>query len=359
MTLKIMYGVQGTGNGHITRARVMARAFATRSDIDVDFLFSGREENKYFDMEVFGEYQTRKGLTFVHSEGSISQAKTVFQARPIQLFRDIKHLDLSGYDLVLNDFEPVTAWAAKRQKVPSISISHQAAFSHPVPKAGQGITDQLIMSRFAPTDIQMGVHWYHFGHSIMPPFIEDDVTNVVQGNHHLVYLPFESVQEIRSLLESLSEHNFICFHPDLSEDSEEANIKWRRTSKEKFHQALLSCAGVIANGGFELSSECLQLGKKLLIKPLHGQFEQLSNAKTLQALELCEVMMSLDLDAVEKWIDKAPGEAVKFPKDPQILIDWLVSRQWHDTETVCKQLWQDVEFPERVERKLAQMAIAG
>lgn len=355
MTLKILYGVQGTGNGHTTRARVMAKAFKGRKDVEVDFLFSGRDPEKYFDMEIFGDYQTRTGMTFIHKDGAIDQVKTVLSARPLELLRDIKSLDLTAYDLVLNDFEPISAWAAKRHGVPAISISHQAAFAHEVPKAGQSFTDKLIMKAFAPTAMSLGVHWYHFGHGIMPPFIEDQISDVSVGNHYLVYLPFESLQEIGILLEGLSEHTFMCFHPDLGQDMDEGHIQWRRTSKESFHKALHSCQGVIANGGFELSSECLQLGKKLLIKPLHGQFEQLSNAKTLDELGFCRIMMNLDPEQLEKWLELPPGQPVKFPSDPSILIDWLVSRKWHDTRSVIKQLWDLVEFPEPVQRKLTTM----
>ena len=66
--MKILYGVQGTGNGHIARARAMAVAFR-QQNIDVDFLFSGRDESKYFSMEAFGNYQTRSGLTFTANRG--------------------------------------------------------------------------------------------------------------------------------------------------------------------------------------------------------------------------------------------------------------------------------------------------
>jgi UDP:flavonoid glycosyltransferase YjiC (YdhE family) len=37
--MKILYGVQGTGNGHISRARLMADAFSRRNDVEVDYLF--------------------------------------------------------------------------------------------------------------------------------------------------------------------------------------------------------------------------------------------------------------------------------------------------------------------------------
>jgi UDP:flavonoid glycosyltransferase YjiC (YdhE family) len=35
--MKILYGVQGTGNGHITRARIMAKAFAD-AGVQVDWV---------------------------------------------------------------------------------------------------------------------------------------------------------------------------------------------------------------------------------------------------------------------------------------------------------------------------------
>lgn len=356
--MKILYGVQGTGNGHITRARVMARAFNNTPNIQVDYLFSGRDADKYFDMGVFGNYQTRRGLTFIHSNGSIDKLQTIKSVRPVQFYDDVSSLDLSSYDLVLNDFEPISAWAAKRQNVPSISISHQAAFMHPVPKKGQKALDRFIMKYFAPTSIQLGVHWYHFGHNIMPPFIEDEYCNTASGQHFLVYLPFESLDSIRELLDSLSEQNFEIYHPDLEVEKDEGNLKWRKTSKDRFHESLHNCAGVIANGGFELSSECLQLGKKLLIKPLHGQFEQLSNALTLETLELCSTMESLDVDAVERWLSQPQGEPVQFPSDPKVLVDWILSRQWNDTKAVCDKLWQQVKFPEKVRRKLVKLSSA-
>ena len=47
MIMKILYGVQGTGNGHIVRARAMADAFQQRN-VEVGFLFSDREPQRYF-----------------------------------------------------------------------------------------------------------------------------------------------------------------------------------------------------------------------------------------------------------------------------------------------------------------------
>ena len=142
--MKLLYGVQGTGNGHIARARVMASALAERDDISVDFVFTGRAPEKYFDMEVFGEYRTYTGLSFITKAGRVDKWATVKEANVRRLIQDVKAFDTSAYDLLVNDFEPVTAWAAKRQGLPSISISHQAAFAYNVPKRGNTIFDTLL-----------------------------------------------------------------------------------------------------------------------------------------------------------------------------------------------------------------------
>lgn len=350
--MRILYGVQGTGNGHTARARVMAKAFANRDDVQVDYLFTGRDKDKYFDMQVFGDFQTRRGLTFITANGAVQKWQTVKSAHLTQFFRDVRNLDLSGYDLVINDFEPVSAWAAKRRGVKCISVSHQAALSYPVPKQGETLFDRMLTRHFAPSDIQIGVHWYHFGHSIIPPFIEEQPEENPQQGHYLVYLPFESLDDIEALLAPLCEYQFECFHPDLPADRDQGNIRWRKTSKPKFKHSLLHCDGVIANGGFELSSECLQLGKKLLIKPLQGQYEQTVNMLTLQQLGLCTPMPKLSRDAVKVWLPATSPEPVRFPDSPMLLVEWLLKREWHKTEELCRNLWQQVRFPASVEQRL-------
>jgi uncharacterized protein (TIGR00661 family) len=49
------------------------------------------------------------------------------------------------------------------------------------------------------------------------------------------------------------------------------------------------------NAGFELASEAMFLGKKILVKPLAGQMEQLSNALVIDSLELGMVMKRLNI----------------------------------------------------------------
>ncbi|WP_413285774.1 MJ1255/VC2487 family glycosyltransferase [Vibrio sp. MA40-2] len=343
--MKILYGVQGTGNGHIARARAMACALKKR-DVDVDFLFSGRDENKYFSMEEFGSYQTRKGVTFVTNKGKIDYFKTGLAAMPLEVIKEIRNIDLSDYDLVLNDFEPITAWAAKRQKIPCIGISHQNAFRYTVPKKSNRWLDGKIIQHFAPSDFHIGLHWYHFGQPILPPIVHRNNGNTIEkGLDVLVYLPFENVKDITDVLLGFTGTKFICYHPDISDESTVENIQFKKTSHTEFQKDLHQCQGVIANGGFELPSEALSIGKKLLLKPLTGQFEQESNVATLEHLGLAHSMEYLDPTAIRDWLDVADAESITYPDVAQAIVDWVLEGCWTSSETLGTELWQQVDFP--------------
>ena len=351
--MKILYGVQGTGNGHISRAREMARAFSTLG-ADVDFLFSGRPDNRYFDMDCFGDFQTRCGLTFVTENGEVSRWKTLTSNQLGTFVRDVSNLDVSGYDVVLNDFEPVSAWAAKKQKVHSIGISHQNAFLHDIPTQGQTWFDSMVIRGFAPTIQQLGVHWFHFNQMILPPIVP--VTEAPRANDRsvLVYLPFESLPAVLDLLTRFTQIHFYCYHPEASEDSEYDNVSVRQLNRESFHHRLHQCCGVIANGGFELPSEAMNLGKKLLLKPLHGQYEQLSNVMTLEMMGLANSMSYLDPAAVRNWLDSIPAGRVNIPDVAKAVASWVLSGEWHNCDELWQQLWDKVEYPEVVEEAMIE-----
>lgn len=344
--MKILYGVQGTGNGHIARARAMASALAKQSDVSVDFLFSGRDDKAYFSMEDFGDYQTRRGLTFTTEKGKVSHMKTALNTNPSQLWKEVSDMDLEGYDVVLNDFEPITAWAAKKQNVPSIGISHQNAFRYSVPKKGASWLDQTLIQHFAPTQHHLGLHWYHFQQPILPPIVHTP-TQIDNQKHDfiLVYLPFEALPAISDLLQRFANRHFICYHPEVTEMSQQEHLTFMPLSYQNFQRDLHACHGVIANGGFELPSEALTLGKKLLLKPLDGQFEQMSNVATLESLGLASSMQWLDPSIVRTWLDDQPAERVIYPNVAESIADWVVQGEWGNIAPLWSHLWEQVDFP--------------
>ncbi|EGQ9393291.1 MJ1255/VC2487 family glycosyltransferase [Vibrio cholerae] len=342
--MKILYGVQGTGNGHIARSRAMCAALK-QQQVDVDYLFSGRPVENYFSMECFGDFATRRGLTFATENGHVNYVKTLRKNNLLQFWNEVKRLDLSGYDLILNDFEPVTAWAAKLQNIPCIGISHQNAFLYPVPLKGASWLDKAILRHFAPAQYHLGLHWYHFEQPILPPIIYTPEQPLSQQNFILVYLPFENVNEICELLYRFTNIHFICYHPEVPENELTENVELRRLHHGDFQHHLHQCSGVITSGGFELPSEALALGKKLLMKPLVGQFEQVSNAATLETLGLASVMEFLDPACLRQWLDEKQAERVIYPDVAHFLVEWILKGKWENSEVLCQQLWQKVDFP--------------
>ncbi|RTZ15921.1 glycosyltransferase [Vibrio aquaticus] len=342
--MKVLYGVQGTGNGHIARARAMAKSLE-RKGLDVDYLFSGRDDSKYFSMQEFGDYQTRRGLSFVTERGRVNYLKSAFSNSLWHFWNDVNRLDLSNYDLVISDFEPVSAWAAKKQNVPSMSISHQNAFRYDVPLRGANWLDKRVIEHFAPADHRIGLHWHHFDQPILPPIIHAPDAVSKEEPFVLVYLPFESLSDISELLLRFTTQPFICFHPEVVEYHQVDNVEYYPLSLEAFQCYLSRCKGVIANGGFELPSEAMMLGKKLLLKPLNGQFEQMSNVATLEELGLASGMNTLDAALVRHWLDEERGESVRYPDVAAALADWIMEGDWEETAHLTQSLWDKVDFP--------------
>ncbi|MGB6188085.1 MAG: MJ1255/VC2487 family glycosyltransferase [Aeromonas molluscorum] len=351
--MKILFGVQGTGNGHISRSRTLARALAAQG-IEVDYLFSGRARDGYFEMEAFGDYRSFGGLSFVTREGQVSPWITVRQLAPIRFWQDLKRLDCGRYDLVISDFEPLTAHAARRQGVPSLSISHQASFHWPVPRWGENRLSQQLMRHYAPVQQSLGLHWFHFGFPLLPPIV--DAMRPTPDNHSiLVYLPFEQQDAIAALLSRFSQHRFVCFHPGVTTTTQWRNIRFEPPARDGFKAQLCGCRGVISNAGFELASEALTLGKKLLVKPLGGQFEQLTNGKTLELMGLAQLMDSLDANAVRNWLDAPQPGPILYPDVATALALWLAQGAEETLASLSRRLWAKALFPEEVGDRLSEL----
>jgi uncharacterized protein (TIGR00661 family) len=355
--MKILYGVQGTGNGHITRARAMAKELK-ECGVSVDYLFSGREPDKFFDMEAFGDYRVLRGLTFTSKEGRIRPLATLVNSQPLQFWRDVKSLDLAPYDLVITDFEPITAWAGKYRKAKVVGLGHQYAFHHNIPQHHGGPVQQAVIKYFAPASLSVGLHWHHFGQPILPPIAPVAAGGEsVTRKHYVVYLPFESVAAIRKLLASFTDYSFHVYHPEVSASSE-GHIHWFAPGRESFQADLHRCEGVICNAGFELASEVLQLGRKLLVKPVRGQSEQYSNALALDLLGYGHVMYDLNASKVENWLDGAGATRIDYPNVAKAICQWLLAGANGDIDKLAQSLWSATHLPDitavtRTENSLA------
>lgn len=342
--MRILYGVQATGQGHISRARAMATALEGYP-VHVDWLFSGRERARLFDMEPFGDFLHRRGLTFTTRNGRIRHLRTVLDNNVPQFLRDVWRLNVRDYDLVVTDFEPVTAWAGKLRGVHTVGIGHQYAFGGNAPATGDHWLSRFIMRNFAPVSTRLGLHWHGYDPHTLPPILDLGKGQTEQKDHYLVYLPFEDQTRVTRWLNGHSEQEFIQYASGLPADRQ-GNVRRHPTSIAAFKKDLHSCRGVICNSGFELLSECLELGKPALTKPLSGQMEQESNALALTELGYATAMSDLDDQRLADWLRQTPGAPkIRFADVAAHLAAWLQDGARESAALLSQRLWHESMTP--------------
>ena len=87
--MKILYGIQATGNGHLTRSREVVTALR-RAGHHVDALLSGRAPDKLWGVEDLRPFQVKQGLTFAVERGRIDPWATVRSLDPVRFYQDIR-----------------------------------------------------------------------------------------------------------------------------------------------------------------------------------------------------------------------------------------------------------------------------
>lgn len=316
--------------------------YLAQAQVDVTYLFSGRQQKHLFEMDVFGEYQHRCGLTFSTVNGQLNYWKTAIENNVFRLIKDIKSLDLAPYDLVITDFEPITAWAAKFANKPSLALGHQYAFDKNTPLAEESFLAKLILRYFAPAQQKIGLHWSRYSPHVLPPIIDNSLVRVADDKRHnavVVYLPFENQQQVCDLLNGFPQYQFIQYSSELV-SKQQGNVAQRAACLTGFKDDLCRSNGVICNSGFELNSECLHLGLPILTKPIKGQMEQESNALALSSLGLGQVMIELDAEIIQQWLlTQHSFSKTKIPDVANAIVNWLLDSQRVPISTLADGLW--------------------
>ena len=282
--MKILYGVQGTGHGHISRARVVLPKL--REIAEVDVLISGY--NFHLDLDGDIAYKAR-GISLTYDrKGSVDFLETALKLQPVKFIQDVQNAPVQEYDFVVNDFEPVTAWAAQAAGVPVVAISHQASFASPnAPRPERrSLMAEGVFKHFAPFSEAVGCHYKRYDSFIEPPIVRKQIKklNPTQGDHITVYLPAYDHQTLASVFNQSKQIEWHVFAPGCEKEYRRGNVWVRPVGKEIFLESFESCTGIVSSTGFETTSESMFLGKRLLTIPIKNQYEQLCNAAALEEL---------------------------------------------------------------------------
>lgn len=298
--MKILYGIQLTGNGHITRSVEIIAALKRRG-FDVDIITSGSNSQLSMPYEIKKSF---RGLSFHYNKkGGIDWVKTIINLDAIRLLRDIKY-DTKVYDIVISDFEPISAYSARRDGTKSIGIGNQYSIyceKTPMPKK-KDFFAELFIRNFAKCGKNIAIGYKKHEESMSLPVIGKALleSKASEEEFYLVYLPSMSTENITKCINEYGAGDWIVYSPE-SKEMSDGRITIKRPSKEDFQKDLLRCKGVITASGFSTTSEALVLKKKLWSIPIKGQYEQLCNSEILK--EMGVFTEQFGKESIKKWVE--------------------------------------------------------
>ncbi len=325
--MKILYAIQGTGNGHISRAREIVPLLQQYGELDL--LVSGTEAEVSLSQPLKYRFH---GFSFVFgTNGGVDNWATYKLMNLPRLLKDIRSLSLKQYDLIINDFEPVSAWACKLQKIPAVSLSHQCSFVSPnTPRPSKWSWAEWLFKYYSPTAHQVGFHFERYDDFIHTPVIRSEIRNLTPTNlgHYSVYLPAYDDKILTKLLKQADKVQWQIFSKRQKTPYREANVQIFPVNNEAFNTSVASCEGLLTGGGFEGPAEALFLQKKVLMIPMKGQYEQQCNALAASRLGV-PVIYEIDdqfIYKINNWINDDKKVLVDFPDETFQIIENMVKR---------------------------------
>ena len=326
--MKILYAIQGTGNGHLSRARDIIPLLQQKGELDI--LVSGIQADVELPYPVKYRF---KGLSFIFGKnGGIDLIATYRKSNLKQLYNEIKSLPIEDYDLVINDFEPVSAWACKMKHQVCIGLSHQAAVINkksPKPKKKDPV-GKAVLHHYAPVTEAYGFHFEAYDKNIFTPVIRSQVrlAKPEDKNHYTVYLPAYSDERIINILGEIKNVQWQVFSKHSKNEYKEKNIHIRPVNNDDFIESLISCTGILCGAGFETPAEAMYLKKKLMAIPMKGQYEQQCNAAALKTIGV-PVIKSLKkkhAGKIKDWVNGKQLIPIHYPNSTEKIISMIINK---------------------------------
>lgn len=326
--MKILYAIQGTGNGHISRAREIIPILQRKGRLDL--LISGIQSDLSLPYPI--KYKLT-GLSYIFGKsGGVDFYKTFLKCDSALLVKEIKKLPVEKYDLVINDFEPVSSWACFFKDIPCISLSHQNAVSSPnSPKPKRlSFLGKFILRNYAPANHYYGFHFDRYNENIFLPVIRDEVRKQKPEDrgHFTVYLPAYDDDRLINIFKELKDWNWEVFSKHNKWPKLTKNVSVRPIDNESFIKSMASSHGVLCGAGFETPAEALFLKKKLMVVPMKNQYEQHCNAAALESMGV-PVLPGLSkkyIPEIEKWIKDDRIIEVNYPDETEKIIDLILDK---------------------------------
>jgi uncharacterized protein (TIGR00661 family) len=305
--MRILYGVVGEGMGHALRSRVVIDQLVKKRH-QVQAVVSGRAHD-YLKARESDRLGVKRiwGLSIVYEDNQVRNLKTVLQnvkgALAGGLPRNVRaYVDLATQfdpQVVISDFESWSYYFAKSRGLPVVSIDNQQILNRcthqPEVLAGHERAFRLakaIVKAKLPGCFRYLVTTFFYPPvskprtTLHPPVLRPEIlaARPGDGGHLLVY---QTSTSYGSMLDALERSGVECrvygVRRHIRTEEVEKNLRFRPFGEAGFIDDLRTARGVISNGGFTLMGEAVYLRRPMLSVPVKKQFEQVLNARYLQA----------------------------------------------------------------------------
>lgn len=350
MKLKILYGVCGLGNGHTFRQLPILEHFSQAAEI----MIFGHDNSYRFYASYFKDHPSVKvvevaipfyvgsktGIDFKASQEHPMNQKDIFKINCNALDRAGR--ELGSPDLVVTDYESISAQYAYAQGAPLVTIDQQSKYlsgNFPEELGGFTYKDEIVRLHMFFPKVEARVALSFFGFPtrseaedvlILPPTIRSGVASLRRDSVEkavLVYVSSarEFAQTPDEIINICSQRKDMQFHIflggaelSLVQEVTTPNVSLYGHGDARFDAILGECAGIISTAGHSLLSEAMYLGIPVYAIPV-APYEQHMNAKVVADNGFGISHPAFDSEKMNYFIEHIPEFEDAIRSDKKIL----------------------------------------
>jgi uncharacterized protein (TIGR00661 family) len=322
--VRIHYGVNVHRQGHVCRVAEMLRRLRARGH-HVTVSTCGPTPPAYT-RSLLGDFEHVRGPGLAMRDGrldpvrTIAELATTFPGCVLAAAALARRLVRERVDLVLSDFDLLSAWASGLARIPSAGVAGQYRVhrtrgpapglrtlhltSFPVLEGAAIGLSRIFAISFCP------VQSTRADTEVIGPIVDAEIVAAAprRDGFTLVYVTAPTARVVAAL--APSGRRFRVYgghHPERI-----GNVELVATDRASFLDDLVRCDAVILNGGFQSVCEAAVLGKPILSIPIPQQYESLFNAHQLAASGLGIAAPVLDPTSVARLLDLPPPTRPAF-----------------------------------------------
>ena len=325
--MKILYAIQTTGNGHLARAQNIIPKIKEVAELEI--ITSGPKNDFLLEEKPIKHFT---GVTFFYTDnGSVNWLKTIFLNNYFKFFKEVLSCPVKKYDLIINDFEPVSAWSARFNNIKCFELTNQYSMSLssvPKPKSYNKLILWAI-KYIIPSKLGYGYHYKKYTDRIFFPIIRDKIINLrlTTSDEIIVYLPTYSPSNLIKIINKLTvKKRWTIFSLDAKKKEKIFGVNVEPLSEDIFLKKFASCYGIVCAGGFATTSEAIFLGKPMIVVPVEGQIEQQFNAAALkqEGVTVIDKFSDKNINIISNWISSPRVLEIKYEDESKKIVKTIL-----------------------------------